>query len=38
MALVAALAVVSVADSVVVGEDGDLMDTLDGKFWNLLRG
>jgi hypothetical protein len=32
MALVVALAVVSVVASVVVGEDGDLMDTLGGKF------
>jgi hypothetical protein len=33
MDLVVDLAVVSV----VVGEDGDLMDTLGGKFWSFLR-
>jgi hypothetical protein len=32
MDLVEALAVVSVVDLVAVGEDGDRMDTLDGKF------
>jgi hypothetical protein len=32
MGLVVALAAVSVAVSVAVGEDGDLMDTLGGKF------
>jgi len=32
MALVVALAVVSVGELVVVGEDGDIMDTLCGKF------
>jgi hypothetical protein len=32
MDLIVALAVVSVVVSVVVGEDGDLMDTLGGKF------
>jgi len=32
MALVVALVVASVAGLVVVGEDGDLMDTLGGKF------
>jgi len=32
MDLVVALAVVSVVDLVAVGEDGDLMDTLGGKF------
>jgi len=32
MDLVVVLAVVSVVDLVVVGEDGDLMDTLGGKF------
>jgi len=31
------LAVVSVVDLVVVGEGGDLMDTLGGKFRSFLR-
>ena len=32
-----ALAVGSVVVLVVVGEGGDLMDTLGGKFWSFLR-
>jgi len=36
MALVVALVAVSVVALAVVGEDGDLMDTLGDKFWNFL--
>jgi hypothetical protein len=32
-----ALVVVGVVGSVVVGEDGDFMDTPGDKFWNFLR-
>jgi hypothetical protein len=31
------LVVASVVALGVVGEDGDLMDTLGDKFWNFLR-